>query len=182
MFFYHLNEDGEPHHLYLRLHLKDSLCIDIQNSKLGRRWFESNGVSYGRVALWHSWVGWDVEWNFEQMVLLAPPTTSNHPQAQPRPPPAVQLHCRPAAYFTPTTTKSDILHLLTDSILHCCANFTFYRFNSRQSLSSLRHPFHWKFLEILGLNFTFNYSHLSQRYATSQFGRVLSNSKLCAVT
>ena len=115
------------------------------------------------------------------MVLLAPSTTSNHPQAQPGPPPAVQLHCRPAAYFTPTTTKSDILHLLTDSILHCCANFTFYRFNSRQSLSSPRHPFHWKFLEILGLNFTFNYSHLGRRYATSQFGRVLSNSKLCAV-
>ena len=83
MFFYHLNRDGELHHLYLHLHLKDSLCIDIQNSKLGRRWFESNGVSYGRVALWHSWVGWDVEWNFEQMVLLAPPTTLKHNLARP---------------------------------------------------------------------------------------------------
>ena len=44
------------------------------------------------------------------------------------------IHC-PAVYFNPPTTKSDILPL-TDSILHCCTNFTFYRFNSRQSLFS----------------------------------------------
>ena len=131
------------------------------------------GVNYGWVESDHQVVhSWDVEWNLVEMVLLAPSTLPEHNPTRP------PLHG--PVYFTPTT-KSDILPL-TDSILHCCTNFTFYRFNSRQSLSSPRHPFHWKFLEILGLNFTFNYSHLSQRYATSQFGRVLPNSKLCAVT
>ena len=65
------------------------------------------------------------------MVLLAP---SQPPRAQPNPPP-----CCTAVYFTPTT-KSDILPL-TDSILHCCTNFTFYRFNSRQSLFPPAAPF-----------------------------------------
>ena len=65
------------------------------------------------------------------MVLLAP---SQPPRAQPNPPPC----CTPV-YFTPTT-KSDILPL-TDSILHCCTNFTFYRFNSRQSLFPPAAPF-----------------------------------------
>ena len=60
------------------------------------------------------------------MVLLAPSTLPEHNPTRP------PLHG--AVYFTPTT-KSDILPL-TDSILHCCTNFTFYRFNSRQSLFS----------------------------------------------
>ena len=47
--------------------------------------------------------------------------------------------CCTPVYFTPTT-KSDILHL-TDSILHCCTNFTFYRFNSRQSWFPPAAPF-----------------------------------------
>ena len=85
------------------------------------------GVNYGWVESDHQVVhSWDVEWNLVEMVLLAPSTLPEHNPTRP------PLHG--AVYFTPTT-KSDILPL-TDSILHCCTNFTFYRFNSRQSLFS----------------------------------------------
>ena len=103
----------------------------IYRAAFDLRYFKFS-VNYGWVETdLHSWVELRCRVEFGANGFVS---TFQPPRAQPKPPPC----CTPV-YFSPTT-KSDILHL-TDSILHCCTNFTFYRFNSRQSLFPPAAPF-----------------------------------------